>query len=195
MKDIFISQATEDREVGTRLCGLLEARGLSCWIAPRDVEAGAEWDEAIVDAIHASHAFLLVLSAHANASPYVKNEVNHPFAAKRTILTFRIEDVLPGKSARLLPCPPSLTDGFPPPLEEKVDRLAASIGVLVGRLLVRQLVDRLQIPLCIEEAPKIAKGHAAHLLERALAAQFRLLEPIQFLGGASRHALLDADVS
>ena len=28
-----------------RVCAVLEARGIACWMAPRDVPAGAKWDE------------------------------------------------------------------------------------------------------------------------------------------------------
>ena len=72
------------------VCELLEERGVTCWIAPRDVPPGAKWDEAIVEAIQSSHTFLLILSAAANDSPYVSNEVNHAFGARKTIFTFRM---------------------------------------------------------------------------------------------------------
>ena len=43
-KDVFISHATEDQATAAEVCALLEARGIPCWIAPRDVAAGVVWD-------------------------------------------------------------------------------------------------------------------------------------------------------
>src|SRR5450631_3425043 len=128
MKDVFISHATEDQTTAAEVCALLEARGIQCWIAPRDVAPGAQWDDAIVDAIGSARTFLLILSANANESPYVKNEVNHAFGARKTIFTFRVEDVVPGKSLGFYLARHHWMDGFPPPLDKKVDALAAAIS-------------------------------------------------------------------
>lgn len=37
---VFISYASPDIAVADKLCKLLEAAGLPCWVAPRDVRAG-----------------------------------------------------------------------------------------------------------------------------------------------------------
>src|ERR1700687_5938560 len=95
-KDVFISHATEDQATAADVCALLEARGIQCWIAPRDVAPGKVWDEAILDAIESASAFLLILSKAANLSHFVKNEVNRAFSQGKSIITFRTEDVTPG---------------------------------------------------------------------------------------------------
>jgi len=53
---VFISCASQDAAVAERLCATLEAAGSPCWIAPRDVEAGALYAHAIVRAIHEAKA-------------------------------------------------------------------------------------------------------------------------------------------
>ncbi len=131
-RDVFISHATEDHAVATQVCDLLEQRGARCWIAPRNVSAGVMWDEAILDAIEGSRVFLLILSAHANESSYVKNEVNRAFAEGIPIIAFRIEDVQPGRSLQLYLARHHWMDAFPPPLEPRVDQLAASIDRLLN---------------------------------------------------------------
>lgn len=40
-RDAFISYANQDTAVADALCAHLERRGVSCWIAPRDVPPGA----------------------------------------------------------------------------------------------------------------------------------------------------------
>ncbi len=132
MNTLFISYASTDQAVAMEVCALLEAQGVACWIAPRDVSPGAVWDEAILDAIGASGAFLLVLTAGANESPYVKNELNHAFAAKKPIFTFRVEDVQPSKSLSFYLARHHWTDGFTGPLPETVPQVAAAVTALLG---------------------------------------------------------------
>lgn len=54
-RDIFLSHAGDDANAAAEVCALLESRGLRCWIAPRNVRAGAVWDEALLDVIE--HSF------------------------------------------------------------------------------------------------------------------------------------------
>ncbi len=130
-RDVFISHAGDDASVAGEVCALLEKRGLKCWMAPRDVAAGSEWDEAILDAIETSRVFLLILSKSANDSAYVKNEVNRAFSERKPIVTFRIEDVMPGRSLQLYLARHHWTDAFPPPLAARVETLATSITALL----------------------------------------------------------------
>jgi eukaryotic-like serine/threonine-protein kinase len=130
MSRIFISYATGDQAVASEVCALLEAQGHACWIAPRDVVAGKVWDEAILDAIESASGFLLILSSAANASPFVKNEVNRAFSLGKPILTFRVEEVLPGRSLELYLARHHWTDGFKGRIEEGVAELSRSLAAL-----------------------------------------------------------------
>ena len=73
--DVFISYCTEDKPIADAVCATLEAQGMRCWIAPRDILPGTDWGEAIIDAIQESKAMLLVFSSKANASQQIKREV------------------------------------------------------------------------------------------------------------------------
>ena len=73
--DVFLSYASTDRPAADAICAALEARGIRCWIAPRDVPAGADWGEAILTAIGRAHAMVLVLSACG------KKDANPPLSA------------------------------------------------------------------------------------------------------------------
>ena len=42
---IFISHSSEDSELAKKLCGMLEAEGHKCFIAPRDIRSGYEYAE------------------------------------------------------------------------------------------------------------------------------------------------------
>ena len=51
---VFVSHSSKDRKVARTICSALESRGLSCWIASRDVGPGENFMEAIVRAIRAA---------------------------------------------------------------------------------------------------------------------------------------------
>jgi TIR domain len=121
-KDVFISYSSGDKVIADDICDSLERCGVACWVAPRDIPPGAAFDEAILDAIEETSAFVLILSAGANVSPFVKNEVNRAFAKGKAIFT--LEFYLASHH---------WTDGFPPPLGEKVDRMAAAILALLDK--------------------------------------------------------------
>ncbi len=92
---VFLSHATEDRETASSVCAALEAEGIRCWIAPRDVKAGTDYAAAILDAIRTSDLVLLVFSAFADSSPYVLREIERAVAYKRPVLALRIDDSFP----------------------------------------------------------------------------------------------------
>jgi TolB-like protein len=89
--DVFISYASQDKAMAEAVCKALESAGLICWIAPRDVDAGALYAEAIVRAIGGAKAFVLVLSAHAIASSHVGKEVERASSKTRPIFALRID--------------------------------------------------------------------------------------------------------
>src|ERR1700733_4709833 len=88
---VFISYASQDAAVAAALVEALERHGLKCWIAPRDVKAGALYADAIVRAISGAAAFLLVLSESSIASSHVGKEVERASSKKRPIIAVRID--------------------------------------------------------------------------------------------------------
>src|SRR5579872_5827754 len=96
--DVFISHSSKDKTIADAVCARLEARGIRCWIAPRDVRPGAPYGEEIIDGIHGARVMVLVLSANANASPHIPKEVERAVSRGIPIIPLRVEDVLPAKS-------------------------------------------------------------------------------------------------
>src|ERR1051326_8925254 len=41
--EVFISHSSQDKTAADRVCSFLEAKGMRCWIAPRDIVPGVEW--------------------------------------------------------------------------------------------------------------------------------------------------------
>jgi len=87
---VFISYASQDAAVAERLCAALEAAGLPCWIAPRDVRAGESYAAAIVQAINSCRMLVLLLSQGAIESPHVLREVERACSKRRPVLSVRM---------------------------------------------------------------------------------------------------------
>ena len=124
MSDIFISYSQTDRECAQEVVALLEAQGLRCWIAPRDISPSADWAAEIIDAISSARIMLLVFSASSNQSPQVRREVERAVHKGVTVLPFRIEDVLPSKSLEFFLSAQHWMDAFPAPREAHYRRLS-----------------------------------------------------------------------
>jgi TolB-like protein len=88
---VFISYASQDAAVAAALVEALERHGIACWIAPRDVKAGALYADAIVRAISGAKTFILVLSESAIASSHVSKEIERASSKKRPIIALRID--------------------------------------------------------------------------------------------------------
>jgi serine/threonine-protein kinase len=89
---VFVSYASPDAAVAGALVESLERHGIACWIAPRDVKAGAIYADAIVRAISGAKALVLVLSKDAIGSSHVGKEIERASSKKRPIITLRIDN-------------------------------------------------------------------------------------------------------
>lgn len=137
---VFVSYSLSDRDTANGLVAHLEANGLECWVAPRDVNPGADWAAEIVDAIAAARVMVLVFSASANASPQVRREVERAVYREVMVLPFRVADVLPSKSLEYFLSSQHWLDAFPPPMEPHYARLCAHVkSLLAGGAAAAQL--------------------------------------------------------
>jgi adenylate cyclase len=121
---VFISYASADVAVADTLVATLESHSVACWIAPRDVKAGALYAAAIVEAINEAKALVLVLSANSVASAHVGKEVERASSKRRPLFALRIDDA---------PLSPAL-EYF---LSEShwVDARAGSMDAAIGKLI------------------------------------------------------------
>src|SRR5580698_1443497 len=66
--DVFLSYSSLDKLAADAVCHGLEAKGIRCWIAPRDQVAGQPYGEQITAAIETAQVMVLVFSDHVNKS-------------------------------------------------------------------------------------------------------------------------------
>ena len=131
-KRIFISYSSNDLHIAESVCSLLEAEGIGCWIAPRDVLPGTIYAEEIIKAIEATDALVLIISRYTEDSVHVRSEVEHAFSKRKVIFPVRLENVELGKALEYFLGSSHWLVAWDVPLEECVGRLAESIGKLIG---------------------------------------------------------------
>ena len=92
MADVFISHSSKDKAIADQLCNALEAKGLKCWIAPRDIVPGSEWAAAISNAINSTKVMLLIYSHNSAQSTQVPKEVNIAEKKGKFIIPYKVDD-------------------------------------------------------------------------------------------------------
>jgi N-acetylneuraminic acid mutarotase len=95
---VFLSHTKEDQEAAARVCALLEADGIGCWLASRDARTNKDKAAASIEAIRSSDLVLLIFSASANSSPYVLREIERAIAYERPVLSIHLDDAVPNPS-------------------------------------------------------------------------------------------------
>jgi hypothetical protein len=129
--DAFISYSTQDKVTADAACATLEASGIRCWIAPRDIVPGAEWGEAIILAINQCRVMILIFSANANESPQIRREVERAVSKGLPIIPVRIQDIAPTRSLEYFIGTVHWLDALTPPLEAHLRRLAGTVKSLL----------------------------------------------------------------
>jgi adenylate cyclase len=130
--DVFLSYAAPDRAAALAVLAGLEANSVRCWIAPRDIPAGSEYGQQIVEAIKACHIVVVIFSASANSSPHVRREVERAVSAQRVIVPFRIENIMPTGAMEYALSNTHWLDALSAPIEPHIASLVATTRKLLG---------------------------------------------------------------
>ena len=126
-KQVFISYSTADTAIAEQVRDGLEAAGLACWMAPRDIAPGEDYAAEIIGAIEGCTVLLLVLSETSNHSQYVIKEVERAIAKRKVVIPFRIHNVTPSRSLEFFISNAQWIDAWQGPLAAKVELLAAAL--------------------------------------------------------------------
>lgn len=129
--EVFISYSHQDKPTADAICNVLESRSIKCWIAPRDILPGVNYQESIVDAIDGSLIMILVFSSFSNESPHVIRELTRAVGKKVIIIPFKIEEISPSKSIEYLISVPHWLDAMTPPLERHIEELGNTVRILL----------------------------------------------------------------
>jgi eukaryotic-like serine/threonine-protein kinase len=128
---VFISHSSRDADFAGLITRALEAAGVRCWLAPRDIPPSANWNSAIMAGINDSRALVLVLSRHSMDSDPVMREVERAVARRIPVLPVRLAVVAPSAAMEYLISTFQWVDAFPPPVDRHLDAVAAAVKRLL----------------------------------------------------------------
>lgn len=132
-RQVFVSHASTDAHIALAICTGLESRGLSCWIAPRDVAFTGTYGSEIVKSLRECDVVLIVVTDAAAESQQVEREAERASHYQKRIIPVivgrsdpgpRLEFYLAGRQH--FPCPSA-------PDERFFDTLTAAIQSGAGR--------------------------------------------------------------
>lgn len=127
--DMFISYATKNTDIAQYVVEKIERRGKRCFIAPRDINSGADYASEIIRGISNSLAVLLIFSSESDKSAYVLREINSAVSRNKTIIPLRIENFLPSEALEFYLGPTHWLDAFPQVLDTHLDSI---LSILKG---------------------------------------------------------------
>lgn len=125
--DVFISHSSVDKQMADTICAFLESKGVSCWIAPRNILPGEEWGDSILRGIQHCRIMVLIFSQAANDSGPVRSEVDRAMNAKKVLIPFRIENVAPTGAMEFHIGRRHWLEAYKPPLERHLELLNRAI--------------------------------------------------------------------
>jgi hypothetical protein len=123
---VFISHAHADHVEAEAIVAMLEANGVPCWIAPRDLPKVGLFADPLRDAINRCRLVLLVFSRNADESRGVGHELPMADEARKDILPVRISAYPPVRTKYFV-AGFQLFDAFARPLETYAAELVDAI--------------------------------------------------------------------
>jgi hypothetical protein len=129
--DVFISHSSKDKAMADAICAGLEARGIHCWIAPRNIIAGQNYAGQIYKAITNSKAFVILLSENSADSSHVLREVEIAVEGGAVIVPFRIQEVVISDDLKYYLNKVHWLDALTPPIESHIGKLIDTLGTII----------------------------------------------------------------
>ncbi len=129
--DVFISYSSHDKAAADAVCATLEANGVRCWVAPRDIKPGESWAASILHGIAECRLMVLVFSAHTNDSKHIPREVERAVHRGIPIAPLRVDDAMPTEDLEYFLSSSHWMDALTPPMEKHLREFAQSVRGLL----------------------------------------------------------------
>jgi len=130
--DVFISYASEDQTIADAAVHALEAKGIRCWIAHRDIPGGADWARSIISAIDQCGVLVLIFSSAINKSSHVPREIERAASKGLVIVPLRVESASPEGTLEYFLSSVHWLDALTPPREAAIGRLVDQVRAVLG---------------------------------------------------------------
>lgn len=188
---VFISHSSADRVIANAVCHKLEEQGVPCWIAPRDITS-SDWATSIMDGLHQSDVFVVIVSRNSIGSPEVTKEVTEATHTCRYILPFKVdlEELSERMRYHLGPC--HWLDAVTPPLEDRIEELVGRISRLSEEDAVYVNQNRRTLTERILWPRPLFVGREEEVAQMAQCLQEHRLLFLQGMGGIGKSELAKA---
>jgi hypothetical protein len=130
--DAFISYSNAAKLTAYAICNELESSGIRCWIVPRDLSAGAGWDESITRAVKSSRIVILVLTEYAHRSDRVERQLEVAFNNGAVVIPFRAESDQVSYESSGSPNSLHWIDAITPEVATQIGSLREHVWAIVG---------------------------------------------------------------
>ena len=140
--EVFICYANQDQQAADEVCAALEKNAITCWMAPRNITAGQDWDQAIMDAIPDCRMVVIIFSTNSNDSPYCASEIRTAFDMKKEILPVLIDGTLPRGRIALYLGSKQWFSAQTPPLHLHLKKLVDEVKKHLSQLTTREEAAR-----------------------------------------------------
>ena len=140
--DVFISYSHRDAQIADAVCHRFEEAGIRCWYAPRNIQPGDEWADAIINALEGSRIMILIFTDYSNSSIQVRREVDTAVSFGKAIIPFKCSDVMPSGSMRYYLSTLHWMDALNADMDDSINRLLIlAKSILSGESSDRHIVQ------------------------------------------------------
>ena len=124
---VFISHSSKNKPLADAVARHLEANGIACWIAPRDIKPGANYGVALLDGLSSCQAVLLLLTDDSNRSQFVMKEAERAVSRKIPILVARFQPVAVSRELEFYISTSQFLEATVPPPQQHFHGILSSV--------------------------------------------------------------------
>jgi hypothetical protein len=123
---VFVCFSSKDEATARDIVNFLERDGIKCWISLRDVPAGQNYQECIVQALETAQGIVFLFSEHSSRSGEIKKELSIGGSINVPVFPLRLSPIAPTGALRYELATRQWIDLFPDP-EYALGKLARTI--------------------------------------------------------------------
>ncbi len=182
---VFISHSSNDKAIADAIVHRLEEAGIRCWIAPRDITS-TDWASSIMDGLHRSEVFVVIISHNSIPSPEVTKEVTEATRTCTYLLPFKVDEEMLSDRLQYHLGPCHWLDAVTPPLEKRIDELIDRINHLSEEDAIYVNQNRMKLVEKISSPRGVFLGREREIEEISAAFQDGHIVFLQGMGGIGK---------
>ena len=124
---VFVSHSALDINLAMQIVNSLESVGILCWIAPRNITPGYDYNAQITVGIRSSKALIVLESRNSIVSDQVTRELDAAANRRIPIIPVRIESIQRSDAFEHLLRTYQWIDAFPPPLDDHLAKIVSGV--------------------------------------------------------------------